>query len=74
MPKQKTETMRRSASYARWKEMAEFFDANPEVPEILRYLYKNFGVLAIGPPSGNALEQLIRDRYTGFAMIERLKE
>lgn len=71
--KRKTETIRRSAPYESWRRIAEFLDTKPEIPEILRYL-KDLGILATGPPSGNALEQLIRDRYTGFAMIERLKE
>ena len=73
--KRKTETIRKSAPYERWQEIADFFEKEPEpeVPEILRYLYTYLGVLNIGDHSGAAIEQLIRDRYSGFAMIERLK-
>ena len=78
------EQIRRSAPYENWKTIAEHFETwaekfgasdgqqAHEIPEILRYLY-SFNILRAKHASGNALEQLIRDKYPGFAMIERLK-
>lgn len=70
--KRKTFKVRNSIEYEGWKKFGDFLDTKPEVPEIMRYVVLN-GMLDPNPRSRQTLETFIRDRYPGFAMIERLK-
>lgn len=70
--------------YIAWRELAEWLDKNPPVPVILRNILVGLdepGAKAFvrtrptysDSRSSQALELLIKDRYTTFAVLERMK-
>ena len=63
-------------AYRACRELAEWLDTNPPVPVILRNVlegYKKLQPKKDSERASMALELLIKDRYTTFAVLERMK-
>lgn len=64
----KDDRIRKRVSYSVWKQMAEFLDSKPVVPEILRYFHNHldtnhmYGTEQQAMWSEESLELAIRDR------------
>lgn len=68
--------------YVAWRELSEWLDTSPPVPLILRNFHEGLEPRILGSrptytdshsKSIQALELLIKDKYTTFAVIERMK-
>ncbi len=63
--------------YNQWLTFCQYLDTHPSVPELMRYLSSQeiHILMLVGNTDRHrrAIEILIKDRYPGFAVMERLK-
>lgn len=61
--------------YQMWRELAEFMDGNVkhQIPEVLRFIANHRWRLSGTEYEKVALDLLLKDRYPGFVVLERLR-
>jgi len=63
------------AEYQAWKQLVDFLETNPPIPKILIYLsgwYPIFNHTRTSSKTIASRELIIKDRFPGFAVMERL--